>query len=205
MLTNFKISGSLFGSSLNINHLNLYIMEVVGGISAVIILLLLVKIICFKNDNDDLRKKLAKKNVFVIEPLLKVNVDYYIDGDADPLPEAGCFVTYHKKNGQLKWIGVGRFYANYEPIRGHELHEKLHEEIVEQEVLNRNYLEFLIKHRNLIPHNWPLVIPFWGTVYREIISSKCFVKCLVRRDGIYMVENRYLDTDFDVSMPAIIK
>lgn len=152
----------------------------------------------------ELRMELMEHNVFAIEPLLETKTEFIIDGDAEALPVAGCMIAYHQKNGQLKWTGAGKFYINKESIRGHELHEKLLPEYFDYEVLNRNYLDFLVKNQDIIPKNWPLLIPFFGTVYRQLSDGRCFVKCLSRRDGIYMVENRYLDTDF-ASIPAILK
>lgn len=169
----------------------------------VIIFCLLFRVLNLKNENTKLKEKLLERNIFVIESLKTLeNVgEYYIDGDADPLPVDGYTVVYHKKNGRLKWENFHKFYIPEKSIRGHELHEIL----LEFDVLNRNYLDFLIKHCQLIPNNWPTFIPFWGTVYCQISSGHCFIKCLVRRDSIYVVEKRWLNSYFDANMPAILK
>lgn len=170
-----------------------------------VILVLLIKLANLRSINKSLRMEIMEMNIFTITPLTEVKEKHFIDGDADPLSIDGCTVVYHQKNGRLEWTGSGRFYANKEPIRGHELHEKLHEEGFEQDVLNRNYFDFMIKHLELIPYNWPTCIPFWGTVYRRASDNRCFIKCLSRRDGIYVAEYRWLDTEFNSTMPAIVK
>ncbi len=174
-------------------------------IVCVVVVGLLLKIADLQGLLKELRKKLIEGDIFIIEPLLETRKGFIIDGDADALKIADCVVIYHQKNGQMEWTGVGKFYTIKEPINGHKIHEKLHPEASDQEVLNRNYLDFLVKNQELIPSNWPLIIPFFGTVYRELNSGRCFVKCLSRRDGIYMSEKHYLDTEFDCRMGVILK
>lgn len=180
---------------------------VIGIALFAISLFLFTKVINLENVNEELRIKITKRSLFIINSSVALEKleQYYIDGDASPVSIDGCFVAYHKKNGRLKWKGSGKFYTSKESVRGHDLYQYLQEELFGLEVLNRNYLDFLLKHSELIPQNWPPFIAFWGTVYRQSLDGRCFINCLVKRDGVYQVEKHWLDSFFDENMPAILK
>ncbi len=182
-------------------------MEISGIIIIILVITvfyLFIKATNLEIINQEFQKKNMKKNFFVLEQVLSIDEDYYVDGDDGPLIIPNCVIAYHRDFPKVKWTGDVRFYASREPIRGHQLHEKLHLDS-SLEVLNGNFLDFLIKHPELIPANWPTFISFFGTVYRQISDGRCFVRCLVKKNDNYVVENHWLDANFDAIMPVIIK
>lgn len=174
-------------------------------IVCVVVVGLLLKIADLQGLLKELRKELINQRIETFGFPSSSAKEYVIDCDAEAFSIPGCVVIFHQKNGKLKWTGIGRFYATKEPIKGVKLREQLYSEEFGQEVLNGNYLDFLKDNQYLIPNDWPLVIPFFGTVYRKLENGRCFVRCLTRRDGIYATQNQYLDAEFDCRMKVILK
>ncbi len=69
-------------------------------------------------------------------------------------------------------------------------------------ILNANVLDYLLKHKNLIPESWKdKYVYFWGTIYRDSFGNLC-VRYLCWGGGSWNWGSRWLDGGWHSGSPA---
>lgn len=191
-------------------------METLGGTCYCVLILVGVALIAqffmdvsLKTKNKDLKRFLKDRDSVIKELLSSLEAFgvYHIDGDAEPIEIEGYTVYSHKKNGLTKFdLSSFSFYVpdeqNDRGMSGHSLHE----EIIDKNVANDIFLDFLLSHQNLIPKSWPEEVVFWGTIRCKDVDkeTKYYVRSLVYSEGVYKSKIKEVDSFFDKNQPAMI-
>ena len=220
-MTKLKIDGSLDAESIlkiniNSNLLIKKVMEakvVISLCAFVVIVFLFFKNISLRKERKELKEALKRREESIKKEssVLESFGQYYVDCDADPLEIEGYTVISHKQIGLWKFNPCPAFYLSeiqkdknnktHGTIRGCELYQ----EITDKNVLNGNVLDFLLLHPGLIPKEWLLPLPFWGSIYMENKTGQCFVRCLVHYlDGVYGHSMHWLGAYLSPEQPAIL-
>ncbi len=151
---------------------------------------------------------LEHRNPFEVSALAHV-----IDLDAAPYRPEGDEVVEHRAAGKLKWDGdeFGLYRSLWQRDRNTIPAAELREELRGQPVLNANVLDYLLKHRHLIPEELKgLYVFFWGTIYRDRITGQLYVRYLFQHDGGYWDWRPFHFNDgsrynyFDSATPAAV-
>lgn len=162
-----------------------------------------------------LRKRLSQRKVLKrIKPFLEGGADvvlrnHVIDLDSEPFVPADCKVEQHKLGGQFEFDSTKiKFYFSKQQkivwngrIDGNELRNELEG----KSVLNANVLDYLMRHKEIIPDFWKgMRIFFWGTLYVRLDDRVC-VRCLQWDNGDWYWKCILLtDGLFDSNCPAAV-
>jgi hypothetical protein len=185
----------------------------IGVVLLIVIIVLLFIITNLKNDKEELKESLRKREELIKKELnaLECCGQYYVDCDANPLDIKGFTVVSHKQTGLWKFNPYPNFYlSEKQKDKNNETHGTikgcdLYQELVNQNIANANILDFLLAHPQLISETWLLPLPFWGTVYRDNKTGQCFVRCLIHYlDGEYGDTMHWLGAYLNANEPAIL-
>ena len=164
-----------------------------------------VKKLCEGSILGELRKVML--GLAEVKPL-----DHLIDLDLAPFVPDGWQVEEHKKGGKLKWDPSRIQLHLSENQKGDNYVEgnKLRRELYTPPTLNANVLDYLLKHKELIPEEWKRdekgntrYIFFWGTIYRNS-NGNLYVRYLCWYDGEWGWVYNWLAGDWDRDYPAVV-